>query len=102
MSHGLNTDETRIQGRRNFYPRFICGQVLSTPGKNDRRAEKEFPLIFANRFVWISDYYCSFRPLEKEGPRITPIRADKYERGESPIRAYPRNPRLDLFCLRQT
>src|SRR5258708_30985608 len=36
--------------------------------------------------------------VELEGePRITPIRADKYGRGDWPIRAYPRNPRLDLF-----
>jgi hypothetical protein len=28
---------------------------------------------------------------------MTRIRADKDERGEWPIRAYPRNPRLDFF-----
>src|SRR5580704_16409776 len=33
----------------------------------------------------------------EEEPRISRIRADKDERGEWPIRAYPRNLRLDLL-----
>jgi hypothetical protein len=35
----------------------------------------------------------------EEKPRITRIRADQDERGEWPIRAYPRNPRLDFFFV---
>ena len=33
----------------------------------------------------------------EEEPRMTRIRADKYERGDRPIRAYPWNLRLDLL-----
>ena len=32
-------------------------------------------------------------------PRITRIRADKYIRGDWPIRAYPRNPRLTFVSF---
>jgi hypothetical protein len=35
-------------------------------------------------------------PYEEE-PRMTRMRADKDERGEWPIREYPRHPRLDFF-----
>ena len=33
----------------------------------------------------------------EEEPRMTRIRADKYERGDWPIRAYPRNLRLHFL-----
>ena len=44
--------------------------------------------------------FTSFHGDYEEEPRMTRIRADKDERGESPIRAYPRHPRSDFFELR--
>jgi hypothetical protein len=48
-----------------------------------------FASLRAAKDVNLGDY--------KEEPRMTPIRADQYERGDRPIRAFPRNLRFDLL-----
>jgi hypothetical protein len=53
----------------------------------------------AHKFISAADLRLGLinRGAYEEEPRSTRIRADKDERGERPIRAYPRNPRLDFF-----